>query len=167
MTDRSARGGLSTEDLATLLEVTRSLAAPFDLMSMLAAVTAAARQVLRAERSSVWLHDAAAGELVLEVSTDMRTYAFRSASASSARALATARCSTFRIATPIRASTSSRPPIRLPNPLQPDLAADRPRRGAGRLMQVLNRIDGTFETADQQFATRSRRNARSRCNVCR
>ena len=67
MTDRSARGDLSTEDLAILLEVTRSLAAPFDLMSMLAAVTAAARQVLRAERSSVWLHDAAAGELVLEV----------------------------------------------------------------------------------------------------
>ena len=62
MTDRSARGNLSTDDLAILLEVTRSLAAPFDLMSMLAAVTAAARQVLRAERSSVWLHDAAAGE---------------------------------------------------------------------------------------------------------
>ena len=72
MTDRPARGSLSTEDLATLLEVTRSLAAPFDLHSMLAAVTAAARQVLRAERCSVWLHDAAAGELVLEVSSDNR-----------------------------------------------------------------------------------------------
>ena len=71
MTD-PARGGLSSEDLATLLEVTRSLAAPFDLMSMLAAVTAAARQVLRAERCSVWLHDAAAGELVLEVSSDLQ-----------------------------------------------------------------------------------------------
>ena len=32
MIDRSARGDLSTEDLATLLEVTRSLAAPFDLI---------------------------------------------------------------------------------------------------------------------------------------
>ena len=63
---------MSTEDLSILLEVTRSLAAPFDLMSMLAAVTAAARQVLRAERSSVWLHDAAAGEFVLEVSSDIR-----------------------------------------------------------------------------------------------
>ena len=65
MTDRSTRGDLSTEDLAILLEVTRSLAAPFDLMSMLAAVTAAARQVLRAERSSVWLHDPSTDELVL------------------------------------------------------------------------------------------------------
>ena len=72
MIDRSARGELLTEGLSIMLEVTRSLAAPFDLMSMLAAVTAAARQVLRAERSSVWLHDAAAGELVLEVSSDIR-----------------------------------------------------------------------------------------------
>ena len=72
MTDLQTRGGLSSEDLATLLEVTRSLAAPFDLMSMLAVVTAAARQVLRAERCSVWLHDAAAGALVLEVSSDLQ-----------------------------------------------------------------------------------------------
>src|SRR6185369_2972424 len=72
MIDRSARGDLSAEDLAILLEVTRSLAAPFDLMSMLAVVTAAARQVLRAERCSVWLHDAEAGELVLEVSSALQ-----------------------------------------------------------------------------------------------
>lgn len=70
--DRATEGGLSAADLATLLEVTRQLAAPFDLMSMLAAVTAAARQVLRAERCSVWLHDVARNELVLEVATDIR-----------------------------------------------------------------------------------------------
>ena len=65
-------GGLSADDLATLLEVTRRLAAPFDLMSMLGVVTAAARQVLSAERCSVWLHDPATDELVLEVATDIR-----------------------------------------------------------------------------------------------
>ena len=69
--DRSSQG-LSSERLEQILEVTRALAAPFDLMSMLAAMTAAARQVLQAERCSVWLHDAATDELVLEVATDIR-----------------------------------------------------------------------------------------------
>jgi sigma-B regulation protein RsbU (phosphoserine phosphatase) len=64
--------GLSREDMEAILDVTRALAAPFDLLTMLATVTAAARQVLRAERSSVWLHDAAADELVLEVADDIR-----------------------------------------------------------------------------------------------
>ena len=58
--------------MAVILEVTRGLAAPFDLDAMLAAVTAAARQVLQAERSSVWLYDDAANELVLRVSSDIR-----------------------------------------------------------------------------------------------
>ena len=63
---------LSRQDMEAILDVTRALAAPFDLMTMLATVTAAARQVLRAERSSVWLHDAATDELVLEVADDIR-----------------------------------------------------------------------------------------------
>lgn len=64
--------GLSREDMEAILDVTRALAAPFDLLTMLSTVTAAARQVLRAERSSVWLHDAAADDLVLEVADDIR-----------------------------------------------------------------------------------------------
>ena len=70
----SERGGdgLSARDMAAILEGTRGLAAPFDLSTMLSAVTAAARQVLDAERSSVWLFDADAGELVLKVSSDIR-----------------------------------------------------------------------------------------------
>lgn len=63
---------LSRDDMEALLAVTRALAAPFDLRSMLAAVTAAACRVLHAERSSVWLHDAAADEMVLEVASDIR-----------------------------------------------------------------------------------------------
>src|SRR6185437_16828011 len=49
--------------------VTSKLAAPFDLGTMLAEVVAAAKQVLAAERGSVWLYDAATDELVMEVAT--------------------------------------------------------------------------------------------------
>jgi sigma-B regulation protein RsbU (phosphoserine phosphatase) len=66
-----ARSSLSADELSTILEVTRALAEPFDLTTMLTAVTGAARQVLHAERSSVWLFDAAASELVLKVSSDI------------------------------------------------------------------------------------------------
>lgn len=64
--------GLSRQDLETILALTRALAAPFDLRTMLATVTDAARRVLHAERSSVWLHDAVADELVLEVASDLQ-----------------------------------------------------------------------------------------------
>jgi sigma-B regulation protein RsbU (phosphoserine phosphatase) len=58
--------------MEAILRVTSALAAPFDLMTMLAEVVAAAKQVLHADRSSVWLHDAATDELVLEVATGIR-----------------------------------------------------------------------------------------------
>jgi phosphoserine phosphatase len=63
------RRQLSTRDLKAILEVTSALAAPFDLMTMLGEVVAAAKVVLGAERGSVWLHDPATDELVLEVAT--------------------------------------------------------------------------------------------------
>ena len=63
---------LSTRDLEAILGVTTALAAPFDLTTMLGEVVAAAKQVLRAERGSVWLYDAATNELVLEVATGIR-----------------------------------------------------------------------------------------------
>jgi sigma-B regulation protein RsbU (phosphoserine phosphatase) len=62
---------LSQQDLQSILAVTRALAAPFDLASMLAAVTAAACQVLHVERASIWLHDSSSGELVLKVARDI------------------------------------------------------------------------------------------------
>ncbi len=62
---------LSRRDVEDILAVTRALAAPFELSAMLAEVTAAARRVLDAERSSVWLHDAATHELVLKVATEL------------------------------------------------------------------------------------------------
>jgi phosphoserine phosphatase RsbU/P len=62
---------LPLRDMEAILAVTRSLAAPFVLHEMLAEVAGAARAVLRAERASVWLLDAAADELVLEVASDL------------------------------------------------------------------------------------------------
>jgi phosphoserine phosphatase len=55
--------------MEAILAVTSKLAAPFDLMTMLAEVVNAAKQVLHADRSSVWLYDPAANELVLEIAT--------------------------------------------------------------------------------------------------
>ena len=62
---------LSRADLELILSVTRGLAAPFELTALLKEVTGAAQRVLRAERASVWLHDADAGELVVRVADDI------------------------------------------------------------------------------------------------
>ena len=67
-----AQRRLSISDMEAILHVTRGLAAPFDLTTMLGEVVAAAKQVLTAERGSVWLYDADANELVLEVATGIR-----------------------------------------------------------------------------------------------
>ena len=58
-------------NIEPILAVTRRLAAPFDLLTMLAEVVRAANQVLGAQRSSIWLYDRDAHELVLQVSTDL------------------------------------------------------------------------------------------------
>jgi sigma-B regulation protein RsbU (phosphoserine phosphatase) len=71
MNPASLPDALSREDLATILAVTRSLAMPFDLPTMLREVARAACQVLHAERCSVWLHDAERADLMLEVSSDL------------------------------------------------------------------------------------------------
>src|SRR6478736_6259793 len=67
-----AQRPLSVYDMEAILRVTRGLAAPFDLTTMLGEVVSAAKQVLDAERGSVWLYDTATNELVLEVATGIR-----------------------------------------------------------------------------------------------
>jgi len=69
MSARPNPRGLSAQDLEAILAVTSKLAAPFDLRTMLTEVMSAAKQVLGAEGGSVWLYDAVADELVLEVAT--------------------------------------------------------------------------------------------------
>jgi phosphoserine phosphatase len=56
---------LRSEVLLQILEVTRRLAAPFDLPTVLVEIGEAARRVLRAERATIWLYDADSSELVL------------------------------------------------------------------------------------------------------
>lgn len=73
MTASTTSPGLTREGMAALLAVTRALAAPFELHTMLAAVADAACEVLQAERASVWLHDPASAELFVEVATDLPT----------------------------------------------------------------------------------------------
>jgi phosphoserine phosphatase len=57
--------GLTPEKLRWILEVTRKLAAPFDLNDLLHEVVDAAKVVLDADGATVWLYDAATDELVL------------------------------------------------------------------------------------------------------
>ena len=69
MDSRVPHPRLSARDLEAILGVTTALAQPFDLATMLAEVVSAAKQVLKADRGSVWLYDPDREELVLEVAT--------------------------------------------------------------------------------------------------
>ncbi len=69
MSVRPHSRSLSAQDLEAILAVTSKLATPFDLLTMLSEVVSAAKQVLGAQGGSVWLYDAATDELVLEVGT--------------------------------------------------------------------------------------------------
>ena len=69
MNDVQQYEGLRPEALLQILEVTRKLAAPFDLQSVLAEIGEAARNVLHAERATVWLYDPELESLVLAGST--------------------------------------------------------------------------------------------------
>ena len=60
-------GGLSREKLSRLLEVTRDLARPFELSTMLYAVVDAAKELLDAEAGTVWQYHPDENELELRV----------------------------------------------------------------------------------------------------
>ena len=62
----------SNSDLRKILEVTRKLAAPFDLDTMLTEVVNASREILDAERGTVFLYDETTEELVVRVGTDLQ-----------------------------------------------------------------------------------------------
>jgi phosphoserine phosphatase len=145
---------LSAKDLQTVLEVTRALAAPFDLMTMLSEVTAAARQVLRADRASVWLHDAPSDELVLKVATDVRDVRIPlgtgmvGACARERRMINVPDCyadARFDPSVDIRTGYRTRCALTLP-------LIDYKGELVG-VMQVLNRRDGVFDEGDEELAT--------------
>lgn len=58
--------------LRQILEVTRKLAAPFDLDTMLTEVVNASREILNADRGTVFLYDDMTDELVVKVGTGLQ-----------------------------------------------------------------------------------------------
>ena len=70
MGDASHVEKLSRESLLRILEVTEKLAHSFDLMQLLGEVVEAGKDVLHADRGSLWLYEPASRELVLRVPPD-------------------------------------------------------------------------------------------------
>lgn len=149
----SGRAGLTATELAKLLDVTRALAEPFDLKTMLTTVAAAAREVMHAERCSVWLHDAPAGELVLEVATDLRAIRIPvgtglvGACARDRHVLNVPDCYAdprFNPETDRRSGFRTRCSLTLP-------LVDH-RQALVGVMQVLNRREGVFDAGDEALA---------------
>ena len=62
---------LREQALRQILEVTRKLAAPYDLDTMLTEVVDAARSILDADRGTVFLYEPETDELVVRVGTGL------------------------------------------------------------------------------------------------
>ena len=73
MVGKQARVTPSAETLERILEVTRELAQPFDLTTLLTHVIDAGRAILDADRGTVFLHDPKTNELVSTVATGGQT----------------------------------------------------------------------------------------------
>jgi len=149
----AARSRLTRLDMEAILDVTRHLAAPFELSALLLEVTAAARRVLRSERASVWLHDAATAELVLEVASDIRHVRIPigrglvGAAAQSGRLVNTPDCYAdprFDRSVDVQSGFHSRCSLALP-------LIDH-QGGMVGVMQVLNKRGGVFDAADEALA---------------
>jgi phosphoserine phosphatase len=140
--------------MEAILAVTTKLAAPFDLMTVLAEIVSAAKQVLHAERGSVWLYDAAAEELVLEIATGIAPVRI-SASAGIAGACVRGRriinvpdCyadERFNPEVDRRSGYRTRCMLTLPLVDHKDVLVG--------VMQVLNKADGVFDKNDEALAT--------------
>ena len=71
MPEAMRRETSDTQALRQILDVTRKLAAPFDLDTMLGEVVNAAREILKADRGTVFLFDEKSDELVVRVGTGL------------------------------------------------------------------------------------------------
>lgn len=67
MSQTMEQNALSRDALLRILDVSQKLAASFDLMQLLNEVVEAGRDVLLADRGSLWLYDASQHELVLKI----------------------------------------------------------------------------------------------------
>ena len=144
---------LSVEDMEVILNVTRDLAASHDLATMLNAVVAAAKQVLKAERGSVWLYDATADEMIMEVATGIApvriagSAGFVGACARERRIINVPDCyADPRFNRDVDRASGYRTRCMMTLPLvdHADLLV-----GA---LQVLNKVDGVFDANDEALA---------------
>jgi sigma-B regulation protein RsbU (phosphoserine phosphatase) len=153
MSVRSRPRHLSMRDMELILAVTSKLAAPFDLMTMLAEVVDAAKHVLRAERSSIWLYDPVAHELVLEIATGMLplrvplSAGLAGACARDRRIINVPDCyadERFNPEVDRRSGFRTRCMLTLPLVDHKDVLVG--------VMQVLNKVEGVFDANDEALA---------------
>ncbi|MBC8024317.1 MAG: SpoIIE family protein phosphatase [Burkholderiales bacterium] len=145
---------LTAPDLEPILAVAAKLAAPFDLRTMLREVVEAGKLVLAADRGTVWLYDAPADELILEVATDVdpiRVPAGKGLVGSCARnrALINVRdCYSdprFDPSMDRRTGYRTRCMLTLPLVDHKDVLVG--------VMQLLNKANGVFEASDEHLAS--------------
>ena len=145
---------MSARDLEPILAVAAKLAAPFDLRTMLVEVVSAAKQVLKADRGTVWLYDAVADELLLEIATDIAPVRLPAGSgivgscARSRRVINVPDCYAdprFDPGMDRRSGYRTRCMLTLPLVDHKDVLVG--------VMQVLNKADGVFEAEDEALAT--------------
>jgi phosphoserine phosphatase RsbU/P len=143
---------LTARDVEPILAVAAKLAAPHDVLTMLAEVTEAAKRVLRAERASVWLYERDTDELVLRVAADMpgvRVAAGTGIVGSCARTrevINVADCyadARFDPSTDRRSGYRTRCLVALPLVDHQDVLVG--------VMQVLNRVQGVFDAVDEEL----------------
>jgi phosphoserine phosphatase len=146
---------ISTEvqGLWRVLDVTRDLSVPVDLDTMLARVINAAREVLGADRGTVYLFDAASNELVIRVATgiaDVRFPADRGIAgqcATSRQVLNIPDCyADARFNPEIDRRTGYRTRCMITVPL---VGVDDQLVG---VMQLLNKLEGVFDANDERLA---------------
>jgi len=153
MDDMTATAHLSASDLERILEVTRRLAAPFDLATMLGEVVEAGKNILRADSGTLWLYEAATHELVMRIATGIepvRLSADRGIVGECARTRAVVNVPDCyadpRFNPDIDRSTGYRTRTMLTVPL---VGHDGHLVG---VLQMLNRRDGAFDAADERVA---------------
>ena len=140
--------------MEAILAVTAKLAAPFGLMNMLSEVVNAAKQVLKAERGSVWLYDAAADQLVLEIATGIApvrvpaSTGLAGACARTRRIINVPDCyadARFNPDVDRQSNYRTRCMLTLPLVDHNDVLVG--------VMQVLNKVNGVFDESDEALAT--------------
>ncbi len=154
MSAQAHQRGLSARDMEAILGVTSKLAAPFDLLTMLAEVVSAAKQVLQADGGSVWLYDPATDELMLEVATGIEPLRVPAgtgivgACARDRKIINVPDCYAdhrFNPDVDKRSGYRTRCMLTLPLVDHKDVLVG--------VMQVLNKADGVFDAGDEVLAT--------------